>query len=311
MPTQSSTLLWRACRGSLAINAVRVHRHIASSPLCPHCEGAVESICHALVECSYVSPVWNHHPGGSLIADAPRTSFKDMFMWLLEHASPEVLSSLTISFWAIWTARNHKVFEGNSPNLPDLVAKFAKLVSEYNGYAARVLTGPSPRAHPSPNRWLPPDVNWIKINFDANIVQNEERGLGIVARDSEGKLILAGVKRMKASWSPELSELNVAVYGIEVAIHMGYSHIVLEGDCAFVIKGIQDDSSGFASPYVLFDYIAAQKLVFDDFRCNLVRRNCNTAAHLVARWNSGRLGETIFMYPFPQSLVTLASIDVI
>lgn len=102
-------------------------------------------------------------------------------MCLLEHASTEVLSSLTASFWAIWTARHHKVFEGNSTNFLDLIAKFAKLVSDYNDYAACVFKIPSQRTPLSPNRWFRPDVNWIKINFDANIVNNGERGLGIVA----------------------------------------------------------------------------------------------------------------------------------
>lgn len=62
-----------------------------------------------------------------------------------------------------------------------------------------------------------------------------------------------------ASWPPELSELNAAVYGIEVAIRMGYTHIVLEGDCASVIKEIQNKATGLAPQYMLFSTISASK----------------------------------------------------
>lgn len=43
---------------------------------------------------------------------------------------------------------------------------------------------------------------------------------------------------------------------------MRYSHIALEGDCASVIQGIQDDTAGFAPPFVLFDAIATNKVFF-------------------------------------------------
>ncbi|CAO2813967.1 unnamed protein product [Amaranthus hypochondriacus] len=164
-----------------------------------------------------------------------------------------------------------------------------------------------------PNRWFPlnPDDEWIKINFDAHVANTGERGLGIVDRDANGQLLLAEVWCMQATWSPELSELNAVVYGVEVALRMGYSRIVLEGDCATVIHGIQHNHTGFTPHYALHDAIAKHKVSFAIFTCNFVCRNCNIVAHLVARWNSGRIGETIFMYPFLQSLVTLASFDLI
>ena len=57
---------------------------------------------------------------------------------------------------------------------------------------------------------------------------NGAKCLRVVARDSSSQL-MASAHRVKAYWLPELCELKTAVYGVEMVIRMGNSHIVLEG----------------------------------------------------------------------------------
>lgn len=65
-----------------------------------------------------------------------------MFLWLVAHGSNETISLTTASLWAVWAARNQKTFQGTTPDLPSIVAKFVKLVSDYSVYAARVFKAP-------------------------------------------------------------------------------------------------------------------------------------------------------------------------
>ena len=69
--------------------------------------------------------------------------------------------------------------------------------------------------------------------------------------------------------------------------------------------------TSYALLFLLSDYIV-MKLSFVDFISSFVRRNGNIAEHLVACCNSGSIiGESVFMYPFPQKFLTLASLDLI
>lgn len=44
-------------------------------------------------------------------------------------------------------------------------------------------------AHAVPNRWFLLDDEWIKINFDARVVNNGERGLGVAPKMPKGSCL--------------------------------------------------------------------------------------------------------------------------
>ncbi|CAO2820766.1 unnamed protein product [Amaranthus hypochondriacus] len=310
-PPKARHFLWRACNNSLAVNSIRHHRHIASSPVCEGCGLFPETIFHALIECSWVHHVWVGHPDFPLVSSAPKSSFKDFLAWVIEHGTSQSISSITAVLWALWTARNQRIFNGHCPNISTVVTSFSKMVRDYNVYAERVFKCPLPTSSISPSRWSPPEVEWVKVNFDANIADNDERGLGAVARNADGLLLVAGVRRIKASWNVELSELMAAAYGLELARRLGYSHVILEGDCSTVIHGIWQCPRGFSPFFLILDYIQSLLPSFLGFRCSLIRRQCITVAHFMAQWNLETCGEIVLMDPFLSSLVSLTLSDII
>ena len=87
------------------------------------------------------------------------------------------------------------------------------------------------------------------------------------------------------------------------------THIILEGDNATIYNGICNYAKVLTPTFLLFDRINALKTSFVGFKCNLVGRNSNTVAHLVARCNLDMMGDFIFTHPFLQSLVTLVNLD--
>ena len=46
----------------------------------------------------------------------------------------------------------------------------------------------------------------IKLNTDANLADEGSVGLGVIARDSEGKVCFAATRRVRAYWPPEVAE---------------------------------------------------------------------------------------------------------
>ena len=135
--------------------------------------------------------------------------------------------------------------------------------------------------------------------------------MGAVVCNNSGALLEASVKRLCALWPSNISELVAAAYGIEVAIFLGYSYIHLEGDILNVMNCINGKPTGCSPFFLLLDRLYHLILSLFGFYSSVVRRSGNTAAHMVARWNSGSVRETIYMYPFPQSFVTLILLDLI
>lgn len=173
--------------------------------------------------------------------------------------------------------------KGRTKNVVDFGSSFTSMVCDYNSYAERVFNARCPTMSSS-SHWSPPADRWIKINVDAHVA-NGMRGLGTVARDSAGNLLLAGVRKLRVTWSPAIFEMAIAVYGVETTIRMGYSFVHLEGDNANVIKGITNEAKGCSPFFLLLDRVLHLSNSFLGFKCSSIRRSGNTATHMVARRN--------------------------
>lgn len=112
-----------------------------------------------------------------------------------------------------------------------------------------------------------------------------------------GNLLAACVRRVPANWSTLVSELVAVVFGLEVAIRMGFNHLHLEGGNVTVFKALTNVSPGCSSFHILLDCFSALRSYFIGFRSCIVRRSGNTTAHMVARWNLSFVGDTIYMLP--------------
>ncbi|XP_057532845.1 uncharacterized protein LOC130810728 [Amaranthus tricolor] len=156
---------------------------------------------------------------------------------------------------------------------------------------------------------LPPLRGWVKVNFDAYVANGTIRALGIVIRDSFRKILVTGVRRLKARWSVDMSEAAAALFSLEVASRFDFEHIQLEGDSLTMISAINNKKDGFSPVHFLYDSIFALSSNYWGFGCSFVKRDGNLLVHLVARWDTGLANEKICIEPFPQGLQTLADLD--
>ncbi|CAO2838716.1 unnamed protein product [Amaranthus hypochondriacus] len=135
--------------------------------------------------------------------------------------------------------------------------------------------------------------------------------MGVVFRDARGNVLLTGTRRVTANWDVHTTEAAAAIFALELATRFGYESIHLEGDSLMVINAIMSEDNGATPFHLLVDHMHLLCNNLNNVLCSFVRRNGNTVAHMIARWDTGNAREKICMEPFPPSLQCLADLDII
>lgn len=85
--------------------------------------------------------------------------------------------------------------------------------------------------NPLPIRWSKPLVGVIKLNWDAAVSRLKKLvGVGIIARDSGGKVLASMCSVQRYIADPSTAEAWGARQGADFGRFMGYSNVILEGD---------------------------------------------------------------------------------
>ena len=301
--------LWRACKGSLGVRE-RLHwRHICGEASCPVCGAPSESICHALFACTMAQEVWQVSPFRSLIVALPMDSFEGAFSWLSRNCTREEVHTLCALMWAVWFCRNKLVFDQETLMAPSVAVNFVKMV-EYGGYAQHVFQ-PCGGLYASASSWCAPPPLVLKANFDAHISPNGETGLGVVFRNAAGEVCVMSVRRMAVSWDVVTAEAMALLYAVELATRFGYGNVIFEGDSLLVVSAVRNKSERGSPLFHIFSDIHRLCLDFDSCSFSHVKRAGNCVAHLLARWECARNSEFVWFESFPQSISTLAELDLI
>ncbi|XP_021859944.2 uncharacterized protein [Spinacia oleracea] len=309
-PPKLSHFIWQACKGSMAVKEVLCRRHIAQDELCVCCGIEVESVTHVLFECDSAKMVWENSEFGDVVAAAPRGKFEDRLQWWASKVSMDEVRSIMAIAWAVWFLRNKYVHDNERGNPGIVTAGFLRLVSDYRLYARKVFTPPTGMGNTlSATNWIPPPIGLVKINVDANVIDGVRVGLGGVIRNHEGKLLVGGTKRVDAAWGVEMDEAAAVRYGLQLARRLGYNMVWLESDALCVVNAVDSNQEGMSPLFTLLDDIRKLAKCFSTFVISHVKMAGNTVAHLVARWDTKDSNELVCMNSFPQSITTLAELD--
>ncbi|XP_074318791.1 uncharacterized protein LOC141655620 [Silene latifolia] len=191
------------------------------------------------------------------------------------------------------------------------VLGFMRLVQEYNGYMQRVGGANCPRQEIGEVQWLKPDVGVIKINTDAVVLEDGSVGLGVVARDCHGGVLLVASKRVRAAWDVDVAESKAMAYGLELAYNNGFTQVVIESGALNVVRAVSKRVE-VRSPLSLCIQevqVLASNPICRGF-CH-IKRNGNTVAHLCARLCENIGDEQVYVTDFPEAVQVVADIDLI
>lgn len=140
-----------------------------------------------------------------------------------------------VLLWQIWFARNELCFE-KVYSSPEVCYKRAKDgLMEYHKWNKSVTK----KRQRELSKGCKPSKGSVIVNFDASI--NSQRGccgLGVIARDDRGRVLMAAAKTQWSLLSAEMAELKALEWVVLLAIHHSWNNILIEEDAHLVIEAL-------------------------------------------------------------------------
>ncbi|XP_042944508.1 uncharacterized protein LOC122278379 [Carya illinoinensis] len=238
IPNANKSFLWRACLEALPTKLNLCRKRIVDSPICPICCLEEETTTHALWNCISAMDVWSQSHIFFQKSSFRVDSFKDLFECLREQGTQPLMELFSVISRNIWLRRNKLVFEGSFMH-PNLVVSQASLslaaYKEAQGSRKSTPQASSTRM----TGWYPPPSGSIKINWDAAVdVPQAKVGIGLVARDHEGRILVTKQLIISSIPDPLLAEGLGAFQAASLARDMEFSPVILEGDAVQIVNGI-------------------------------------------------------------------------
>lgn len=88
-------------------------------------------------------------------------------------------------------------------------------------------------------KWRAPSRGWVKANWDASLATEKGwMGLGVVARDERGMVLVAHYQTIAGRLASSLVEARAALLAVQTWKELGFSHVHFEGDAKMVVTTI-------------------------------------------------------------------------
>ncbi|XP_042969143.1 uncharacterized protein LOC122301839 [Carya illinoinensis] len=282
IPNATKIFIWRACLESLPTMLNLSKRKIVDSPICPICCREQESTTHALWECTSAMDVWSQ---GHIVfqkSSLRKTNFKELFESLYSQCDQSLMEQFSVLARSIWSRRNKMIFEGSFVHPSLLVNQASQSLTDYRTAQENWKT--KAQIHSQASVWSPPPSGVTKINWDAAVDSPNNRiGIGLVARDQVGNVMIS--KKLSISCLPEplLAEAIGAFHAVSLAKEMGLTSVICEGDSLQVVNGLnllsdRGDNVGM--------FLSDTKSILSSFSLwsmVFVGRSGNHCAHVLAK----------------------------
>ncbi|XVF35983.1 hypothetical protein REPUB_Repub19eG0019000 [Reevesia pubescens] len=249
-------------------------------PTCPRCKDSEETVLHALKDCVFAKEVWT---AANLSDVWYKHNFSNHDAWLSAVAggvNQEHFDKGLVLCRAIWYNRN-KMVKNQRTSPAAAVCRFAEdYLAEFKK-AQDVLFH---EAVTAPTKWLKPDVDKVKVNFDGALrCPLNAGGVGIVIRDHEGFVLGACAEFYEGVTDSLVIESIAAVQAILFAADMGFRNIILEGDCLQVIQNLTTTHPDLSAVGTLT--LEAQKYfsMFQHLQVKHTKREGNVASDILAK----------------------------
>ncbi|XP_035547319.1 uncharacterized protein LOC118348883 [Juglans regia] len=146
------------------------------------------------------------------------------------------------------------------------------------------------------SQWQPPPQGSIKLNVDGAVFHAESKAkVGLIARDWEGKVLMAVSQKEEAVMEPLEIELLALLRGLQFSIPLGLQSLCIETDSLLLVKALPSNAS---YGNVITD-IQELKCRFLNCSINHINREANQAAHKLARFSRNVSNTTVWWESVP------------
>ncbi|KAM6590718.1 hypothetical protein CsatA_013323 [Cannabis sativa] len=273
-------LWWCILSQALPVRAVIRRRIQIEDTSCPFCGLAEETVEHLFLTCDVAMHLWRSSPWGIFPVCNTGIRVWDWvkFIWSLNKRGirvEDVFLYASIIVDNIWRMRNEVVHNNSTP---DIIKCMDQIGFSYAESHASLLPSPPP---PAKDSWTPPPLDWIKLNCDVR-VGLESMCIAVVARNHLGRVTAIHTSRLDFS-EALCGEAAACCLAVSVALNLKYKYVIVENDSRLTINAL----NGKASHWALENYVSFCTKSSPYFSCcnfSNVSRNCNFAAHNVAKW---------------------------
>ncbi|KAK5812597.1 hypothetical protein PVK06_028033 [Gossypium arboreum] len=145
------------------------------------------------------------------------SNFIEWLNWLLENLASNRKDDIAITIWALWFLETdismRKRYKVQKKLLPSL----------------GVLQG------------------WVKINVDVGFsIANKQVVSGFIIRNDECLIMGSGFKGHNLVRSVVIAEVTTVLHGLQFALDLGFTNVILESDSKLVIQNIQQTSEDYS-----------------------------------------------------------------
>ncbi|XP_074315099.1 uncharacterized protein LOC141651279 [Silene latifolia] len=256
---------------------------------------------------------WEASGFDEILSNIDTTSFASWVIGALETLHGEEKGRFLAILWAMWSIRNDNLFEEVQRSPEVAIMGLTRMVSDYQGHRAEVgaVVSRGIVGDIGAGAWSVPEEGIVKINCDAAIFYGVEVGLGAVGRNSSGAIVFVASRRHRAGWSVEVAEAKALKFGLEMAMRLELNVVELESDALNVAKAVSRRAFSRSGIGICIHDICRFFSLLEVKNVSHVKRGGNTVAHLTARLCSLAGEERVFVTDFPDSVTSLAEIDLI
>ncbi|XP_057425686.1 uncharacterized protein LOC130719055 [Lotus japonicus] len=259
---------WRALSGYLSLKERLFRCRVDVDPSCSFCAAELEEEDHLFLHCPAVKQVW--FASQLAVRVDLFSSFIEFWLAAVELDDDDAVATIQSTIYALWEAQNSICFQQREFVVAGVLQRVRSSMEE-----AIVRDHDRGPMTALPARWKKPAPGTIKCNFDASFHDRGPSGLGMVARNSDGEVMVAACSLPITTLSPLLAEAMSMRWTMQLAINLGFRRIYLEMDHA-----IQEGRSYLSS--IIHDCRLLLS-AFDYVSVSIVRRTSNTVADFMAR----------------------------
>ncbi|KAH9792765.1 putative reverse transcriptase [Citrus sinensis] len=188
--------MWRASKNLIPTAENLLKRKCLQDPICKRCCKSVETIYHALLECKTTKKIWTHAPLQPNFQNSSNQSILSIIQDMPSNMRKSDFELLISLCWVAWYAQNKFIFKGKKIDPMLSAAKAEAVIDAFQRARKPGATHIYNSSKVPQLKWKLPPKNVFKVNVDAAInSKSQVAGLGAVIRDSENKIVAAGIKQ--------------------------------------------------------------------------------------------------------------------
>ncbi|XP_030959223.1 uncharacterized protein LOC115981198 [Quercus lobata] len=134
-------------------------------------------------------------------------------------------------------------------------------------------------------RWKSPEPEVYKVNYDGATFADQRRAsIGVVIRNAEGAVMAALSQLIPLPTTMAQVEAMVARKAVELALEIGFTRVVIEGDSNTIYRELSSTDLSLALHGHVIQDTTCLASSFVNHSFSHVRRQGNNVAHALARW---------------------------